>query len=252
MLELTVLLISIVVILIVLYLRDTDNKPKQTEEAFENFYLSACPSGYKSFYNNEGNIVCCDGDVVANKCIGDNQCTLNGKGTPDMPNCVQSILAMYAEKGQNQCPTSMPTYYENKASNIKACTQGRLNDTLDAPRFPSQPGCMIYDSLDKNNIEKDSCYNQKQLELAQCFGNNCTKELTQPIVTAPPLVAVGFTDNTGMHRVAYTQQSLENFLDVSNPNWRNQGMDLSKNINVAEVAKAYYVDRTMEQAAVQF
>jgi hypothetical protein len=45
---------------------------------------------------------------------------------------------------------------------------------------------------------------------------------------------------------------MEAFLDVSNPNWRNQGMDLSKNINVAEVAKAYYVDRTMDQSAIQF
>jgi hypothetical protein len=55
-----------------------------------------------------------------------------------------------------------------------------------------------------------------------------------------------------MHRVAYTRQSLEGFLDVSNPSWRNQGMNLSNNINVAEVAKAYYVDRTMDQSAVQF
>ena len=55
-----------------------------------------------------------------------------------------------------------------------------------------------------------------------------------------------------MHRVAYTQESLEVFLDATNPNWRSQGTDLSKNINVAEVAKAYYVDRTIDKNEIQF
>lgn len=251
MLELTVLLISIIIILIVIYRNDNTDKPHKVEP-FENYYLSSCPTGYKSFYNNDGNIVCCDGEVVANKCISDNQCTLNGKGSPDMPNCVQSILSIYTEKGQSQCPSTMPTYFEDRAHNMKACTQGRLNDTLNAPRHPTQPTCIIYDSSDKNMNSKDSCYNQKQLADAQCFGNNCTKELTQPIPNAPSLVAIGFTDSTGMHRIAYTKQSMERFLDVSNPNWKNQGMVLSKNINVAEVAKAYYVDRIMDKSQVQF
>jgi hypothetical protein len=29
-------------------------------------------------------------------------------------------------------------------------------------------------------------------------------------------------------------------------------MDLSKNINIVEVAKAYYIDRTMDQSNIQF
>ena len=251
MLELTVLLISIAIIIIVIYLKDNADKPHKVEP-FESYYLSSCPTGYKSFYSNEGNIVCCDGEVIANKCISDNQCTLNGKGSPDMPNCVQSILKMYAEKGKSQCPSTMPTYFEDRAHNVKACTEGRLNDTLNAPLYPKQQSCIIYDSWDKNLNSKDSCYNQKQLAAAQCFGNNCTKELVQPIPDAPSLVAIGFTDSTGMHRIAYTKQSVESFLDVSNPNWRNQGMVLSTNINVAEVAKAYYVDRTMDKSQVQF
>ena len=55
-----------------------------------------------------------------------------------------------------------------------------------------------------------------------------------------------------MHRVTYTRQSLENFLDVTNPNYREKGLDLSANIVVAEVAKAYYVDKTMDQSEVKF
>lgn len=251
MLELTVLLISTVIVLLAIYFWNQSNEPK-TVETFEGYYLKSCPPGYKSFYNNDGNMICCQGDVLANKCLGDNQCTLNGVGSEEMPNCVMALLKMYEEKGKTQCPPSMPQYFEDDAHNVKACTAGRLNQTLNSPNHASQPTCIIYDTWDKNRMAKDSCYNQKMLDSAQCFGNNCTKELTQPIPTAPPLVAIGFTDNTGMHRVAYTRQSLEGFLDVSNPSWRNQGMNLSNNINVAEVAKAYYVDRTMDQSAVQF
>jgi len=255
MLELYILIISILIIIAALYYRNTINEKGQlanSVETFENYYLSSCPAGFKSFYNSDGNIICCDGDVIANKCLGENQCTLSGKGTSDMPKCVDYILDLYQNKSKDQCPNSLPSYFENKATKVKGCTSGSLNDTLNGPKFSSQQKCTIYSTFDENRLSKDSCYNQKQLDLVPCFGNNCTKELVQPISTAPPLAAIGFTDNSGMHRIAYTQQSMENFLDVSNPNWKNQGMDLSKNINIAEVAKAYYVDRTMDQTQIQF
>jgi hypothetical protein len=44
---------------------------------------------------------------------------------------------------------------------------------------------------------------------------------------------------------------MQRFLDATKPTWRSQGMDLDKNINVAEVAKAYYVDRTIQQDDIQ-
>ena len=251
MLELTVLLISIVIVLLILYFKDNINT-SEVHEGFTNFYLSSCPSGYKSFYNTDGDIVCCDGEIVANRCIADNQCTLNGKGTPDMPNCTDLIQRMYLAKSKEYCSSSMPNYFEDRGKNIKGCMSGPLNDTMTAPQKYTQPACYIFPEFDKNMNFTNSCANQRLLDAAQCFGNNCTKELQQPIPDAPPLVAIGFTDNSGMHHVAYTKESLENFLNVSNPNWRNQGMDLTKNINVAEVAKAYYIDRTLDQSQVQF
>jgi hypothetical protein len=251
MIELTVLLISITIILVVLYIKDNMNKPV-IEETFQNYYLNACPSGYKSFYNNNGDTVCCDGEIVANKCISDNQCILNGTGTPDMPNCVEFILRDYADKAKKVCPSNLPNYFEDKTKNIKGCISGQMNDTLTGPQNTDQPKCIIYSSFEQNYNSKDSCANQKLLDSAQCFGNNCTKELIQPNPSAPPLVAIGFTDSTGMHRVAYSKQSMEHFLNVVNPQWHNQGIDLTKNINVAEVSKAFYIDKTMDQSQIQF
>jgi F0F1-type ATP synthase membrane subunit a len=51
MLELTVLLISIVVILLVIYYKQNTGKVPET---FQNYYLSSCHAGYKSFYDRNG------------------------------------------------------------------------------------------------------------------------------------------------------------------------------------------------------
>jgi hypothetical protein len=252
MLELTVLIISIIAILVVLYLKD-NSKTIETQEPFQDYYLNACPAGYKTFYNNDGNIICCDGEVVANKCLGDNRCTLNGKGTADMPNCVQAILKMYAEKSKTQCPTSIPSYYEDRGKNIKGCTNGRLNATLSGPQMSNQPTCKIYPTWELNRTSKDSCHNRKLLDNAKCFGNNCTKDLVQFMKNAPPLISIGFTDSTGIYRASYTRKSIEAYLDVANPKWReNTGLDLSKNLIVSEVAKAYFIDKTMDKSQIEF
>jgi hypothetical protein len=252
MLELFTLIVLILIILIVLYNKVSIDDYIRVTENFDSYYLSGCPATYKTFYNSDGDIVCCDGEVVANRCLSDKQCTLSGKGTPDMPNCVNSILDEYKEKSKTQCTPSMSSYFEDRAKNVKGCTQGSLNNTLTGPRDVKQPTCIIYSGILDNQRNKNSCYNQKLLDKAQCFGNNCSKEVVQPIPFLPVLIAIGFTDNMGMHRVAYTRESLEVFLDATNPNWRSQGTDLSKNINVAEVAKAFYVDRTMDKNEIQF
>ena len=122
---------------------------------------------------------------------------------------------------------------------------------MTGPRNSNQSKCIIYSSVDTNNLSINSCSNQRLLDSFPCFGNNCTKELIKPNANAPPLVAIGFTDTSGMHRVAYSQKSMENYLNVSNPNWRNQGINLSRNVNIAEVAKAFYIDKTINQSELQ-
>ena len=251
MIELTVLLISITSLLLFIYFKNNRTTQNEIKESFETFYLSACPSGYKSFYNNNGDTTCCDGEIIANTCISDNQCTLNGKGTPDMPNCTELIKKLYSNKAKEYCMPALPNYFEDKAKKIKGCMVGPINDTMTGPQKDYQPKCIIYDSFEKNTNSKDSCANQKLLDLTKCFGNNCSKQLIQPTTSAPPLVAIQFTDTSGIPHMAYTRTSYENFLNISNPSWRNQGLDLSKNIIVAEVAKAFYIDKTIQKKDIQ-
>jgi hypothetical protein len=212
MLELTVLLISITVLLLFIYFKNNIITQNEIKEPFDNFYLSACPSGYKSLYSNNGDNLCCDGEIIANKCLSDNQCTLNGNGTADMPNCTELIKRIYAEKSKEYCTSSLPNYFEDKSKKIKGCMVGRLNDTMTGPQNPSQAKCVIYDTFEKNNMSIDSCANQKMLDSAVCFGNNCSKRLTMLSSSAPPLVAIQFTDNNYKEHFIF-------FIQVHNHCW---------------------------------
>ena len=77
------------------------------------------------------------------------------------------------------------------------------------------------------------------------------KSLTQTKKDTPVLITTTFTDSSGIQRTAHSRASMQRFLDATKPGWRDTGMDLSKNIIVAEVAKAFYVDRTLSQEDIQ-
>ena len=187
MLELVVLLIIIGALVLIIN-KGYNSHTTKGVETFENFYLTACPSGYKSSYNSDGDILCCDGEIVANKCMSDRRCILNGKGTADLPNCLTAIKKEYAEKSNTYCPSSMTAYFEDRGTNVRGCTRGQLNSTMTAPRDFNQAKCKIYQQWDENRNSKDSCYNQKMLDNVPCFGNNCTKEIGQPIKNRPILI----------------------------------------------------------------
>jgi len=218
-------------------------------EKFTDYYLTSCPTGYKLFYDANGSMMCCGGDIIGNKCVGDNQCSLNGKGA--VINCVDMILKEYTTKGKEQCPSSIMNYFEDKTANKKGCTSGLLNDTLTAPKDFNQPHCVIYNTFEDNINSVDSCYNHKLMDEYPCFGDNCKKTLVQPMLNKGVLVAINFTDSSRINHTTYTKTSFENYLNSVNPNWKEQGIDLSKNIQVAEVAKAFYVDKTMKQSDIQ-
>jgi len=151
---------------------------------------------------------------------------------------------------------ALPNYFEDKSNKIKGCMVGPLNDTMTGPQNPSQAKCVIYDTFEKNTMSIDSCTNQKMLDSAVCFGNNCSKRLSKNHPLLPPLVAIQFTDNKSMPHTAYTRTSIERLYDklFTHYNWRNDPYMInyiSKSISIAEVAKAYYIDKTIEQKDVQ-
>jgi hypothetical protein len=250
MLELYILIAIIIGLCgAIYYYSDDEPFENESKAGSESFTLRACPSGYNSFNDSDGSTLCCNGEILANTCNGDKQCTL-GTGGP-IPTCVSFLQAEYKKKGE-QCPISMPLYYENAEAKAKGCTVGSYNSTMDGPATTKQPVCKIYPVLDDNINALDSCYNQKEMDEFKCFGGNCHKTLVQNKPATPVLVTVTFTDLTGIQRTAHTRASMKRYLDVTNPTWKDKGvMDLAKNISIAEVAKAYYIDKTIQQSDIQ-
>jgi hypothetical protein len=54
------------------------------------------------------------------------------------------------------------------------------------------------------------------------------------------LVALEFQDDVGLFHVVYNRVSFTNYLNVVQPNFKDQGIELDININVVEVAKVFY------------
>lgn len=251
MLELYILVICISVLLFVIYYYDMYHV---TEEGFEgpNYYLSACPSGFKMNYDDDGNTICYidEGLNVPPQLLkyqrNGKQCILNGKGTSSVPNCVDYILKYYQKQAIEFCSMSLPSYFENNAEKKKGCTRGELNQTLTGPRYPTQPKCVIYPTDTDNQYSMDSCLNQKELEEYPCFGDNCTKQLVQYGAKSPLLLVVNFSDSQGMPHTAYSKKSLVRYLNAAWPQW-TQRINIDRVIWNADVAKKFFVDKTISK-----
>jgi hypothetical protein len=223
--------------------KDSDDEPVS---------LSACPSDMKTFYLPDGRTACCNGPIVGSRCTGTVQCTMTGDGGKGLPNCAILLKEEYKTKSESKCPSSLPTYFEDKASKKMGCTTGPLNGEMTKPVTTTQATCWIYPTLDENLTKKDSCELQRQMEETSCFGTQCVKSITPSADSSvPALVTIQFVDKSGMYRTAYTRKSLEYYLNHTRPKWRDEGLDLDKNVMVAEVAKSYFVDRTLSADAIQ-
>lgn len=246
MLELYVLICIIIVSVILLIYYSEEPFVNSTEEP--SFYLQSCPNGYTSFTDSDGSSLCCSGSIVAGACNGEKQCTLTGSGA--IPNCTTLLQEEYTKKA-DQCPASMASYYENSTTKKKGCTAGKLNKTMDGPASASQAVCTIYSDLIDSMNSLDSCAIHKEMDAFPCFGTTCTKTVTQNKPGTPVLITISFTDTNGIQHISHTRASMKRFLDATQPNWKEKGMDLDKNVSIAEVAKAYYIDRTMQQGDIQ-
>lgn len=244
MLELYVLICSILLLLLIVSYKTTE--PFDTQKT--DYNLISCPSGYSLFYDKSQSTMCCDGEVNGKMCVG-KQCLLTGSSTEK--SCTSVVVEDYKHKSDEFCPSSMSSYYENRTQKTKGCTSGILNQTMDGPNVLTQPQCKIYDTLNANINALDSCSNQKEMDAFPCFGKNCVKTLSQSVPNSPVLITISFEDNNGIQRSVHTRKSMQRFLDATQPNWRDKGMDLSKNIAIAEVAKAVYIDKTMSKDDVQ-
>jgi hypothetical protein len=169
--------------------------PPSLKEGFQDgdsdLILTTCPADTKSFVDNGGRTVCCDGEIHGGVCKGSAICSLS-ESMGNMPTCGQWLGAHLAEKGKNRCPPSMPNYFESPTGG--GCTAGaRKSDGSGATE--GSAACKLYKTQQEDYIHMDSCTNQKTLEETQCFNNSVpSSKALHGLAGAPPCVNCKYTD----------------------------------------------------------
>jgi hypothetical protein len=141
------------------------------EAMSEDLQLSGCPADSKSYVDDGGRSVCCDGKIIGGKCHGTQICSLS-ENFGNLPTCNAWFGAYLEEKGAKRCPSSMPNYYEDNNAGVKGCTEGYRTKDGKSPASPSSKSCKLYNDREDDMVKIDSCTNQKILEETQCFTGN--------------------------------------------------------------------------------
>lgn len=160
-----------------------------TKEFSEDLHLTACPAESKSYIDEGGRSVCCDGKIMDGKCNGEQVCSLSEK-IGNLPTCDVWFGAYLQEKGAKRCPPSMPHYFEDVRTGVKGCTAGFRTKDGKAPANTTDKSCKLYNGRDEDLINIDSCTNQKLLEETKCFTNSLqgtSKQFTNWGGIPPPI-----------------------------------------------------------------
>jgi len=242
--HLVILLGCLVVATLVILIADRFNT-QLIRETFANMPpLSFCPMGSKPYTDTKsGDTNCCDGAVSGTTCSGAPLCTLGTKS--NIAPCTQVLTDYYKLKAKDMCPVATPNYYENAQGTPIGCTASALDASMTRPQQPSQPSCTIYAKATDNQANANSCLNQRLLDQVQCFGKNCVKTMKIQPSVGLGIVSVDFGDMAGHRYTCYDPTTYAAYLNVEKPDWKAT-FDITKSIKMCPVAKAVFIDKTMD------
>ena len=235
-------------------------------EAFtedENTESSTCPANLTSEVKN--------GIVICNDKKGLPVCTLTPNDSTrqkQIPPCQEIIQQYYDGQAAKFCPPSMKNYFEDPANKTSGCTSGVLNSTRKAPKNSTAIQCAIYES-DLDTITQTSCFNQKQLETTQLFGDEAAKTLFPiPILTPQPYITLVSYKRPGTsvqnlcvpevhatHIVHYMQTHIDKTVAAEQQEREMGGLKMAEDvlktgkfIGSCEAQKKVYVDHTLQES----
>jgi hypothetical protein len=195
-----------------------------TREFSEDLQLSTCPAESKSYVDDGGRTVCCDGDIIEGKCQGKQVCSLS-ENFGNLPTCNVWFGAYLQEKGAKRCPPSMPHYFEDPKAGVKGCTAGFRTKDGKGPASSRDKSCKLYNDKDQDLITIDSCTNQKILEETQCFTNyleGTSKQFTNWGAIPPPIYCSRLDKSSMMPINCLNESTFARTLDYWIERWAPQ------------------------------
>ena len=223
----------------------------------DDIRLTSCPADYKQFINNDGQILCCDGEANAGKCSGKTVCSLS-EGAGGIPTCSTYYTAFLDEKGRNKCPPSMPNYFESKDGKVRGCTSGKRKPDGSGPLESKTKFCKLYTSQREDEGKADSCTNIMMLDKTICFpGTSVKTDKTLSEVLGgflPARVQCSFGDpSLKTAGTCETDQSMDRFMNSIytllgiRGSWKDGFMrwDPLDKINLCSLTQKYKIDKTI-------
>jgi hypothetical protein len=221
----------------------------QSGSVTSDLQIRTCPADSKSFIDNNGRTVCCQGSVENGKCLGNLICTLSEAGK-DLPTCNTWYSALLDERGRDRCPALLPRYFEGGKLG-RGCTSGKRNKDGTGPDISSAKFCKLYTTEKDELLKEDSCTNQKMLEEVQCPVPNAKKRFSRWHPNIPPEIYCDFVNpSNGLpiscaeDTTAYAQHQYAAKTGIIPSNWEDNYASHHK-INWCRIRKMVDMDKTV-------
>ena len=220
--------------------------------------MTSCPSGVTSYITSTGDTMCCDGDVVGDKCNGTNICSLSPNTGSGIQSCSEWMTREWKKRSDRFCSSNMPHYFgkwQRGSGNKEGCSASIPTMDGSEPYQPTEPQCKIYQSRDEEIANADSCYNIKALDNLVCPQANATKSIASypvPGRTMPVILKCNYMPPSGKMPVdCMDDKSITEYLRKSGSSDKDISNWLKVCVAFCGASKAYYVDRTSTKPNAQ-
>lgn len=230
-------------VLLTIILKDKTTKIESFVESRDtDIQLQACPSGTQSFTQN-GNTLCCDGDLQNGMCNGRTVCSLSNN-SQQMPSCVTLLRKELRDKSNRFCPPTIQNYFEN--GKIRGCTTG--SRTVDGKSL-KQDGravktCKVYELESDNLIKTDSCQNIKLQDKTVCPQGGKPALISLRSTLPAVLSCTVRPDGDPYPRTCYDDMTFTRYLTETKQDWKTN-MNFDETLQFCSKARAYYIDKTL-------
>jgi hypothetical protein len=252
-------LIASIIVSLVYFTRETFTNYASQYSTNNNINFCPFDSIRTTYKTNE---ICCDelGATGTGSCKGKTVCSMSSDSA-DIPSCGRVYREYLIKAAKDQCPKSLPYYYEKNGKSF--CFGGEIGNNY-GPASDNTDKCNIYKN-GRDQTNDDSCFNRKILDGVACLTPNklCKKGMmTYPAeAKMPALIWQTYMANKSMfggNKIAspsfcYDDKSFNAFFDKMEPGWRTKYKVTSNDLGwICGAAEAVYVKGTRLESSLKY
>lgn len=208
--------------------------------------ISMCPGISKSYVGKNGDNLCCEGNPAGTECEGKVICTLSSTSSKENPSCAAYLINLYKKKGLEFCPKTIPNYFINPRGKA-FCTASQLNNQLNGPQQTTAIKCSIGG---KGMTDSESCEVRLAIDKMSCPSAGCQKGAFAPQQGKPVVLYANFNDSAQIQHMCYDTNSVISFWrSIFGEEWKSKTSHINpdRNIMFCDVAKRYFIDKTIQK-----